>query len=300
MLKADHSFMESFISCIANSTDFHELEDNPGYQTIISHARQTGNKFSIQDIEAAMKGSSAPGYGLINLSRNIGAIKNLWEILKEQEENWLAEVSYYTARLFPDNLSEVTIYPVVGYDQGIGINSKVCVNLNSELCHENYKEIISVIIHEVAHTLYESLHGPILDLLKVETCADMKKLLDSLIQYEGVGVFSAEEYRIKHRLPCTGAPIQEDYNNDNAKIAAMYRSYHALSKDLTEGRLTDVEEFFQRGFGPEKLTHRLGYAIFTELNKSMGFDAVLEAVQMPNAVFVREWLTDTQKKSEGR
>lgn len=294
MHKADHSFMESFASCIANSTDFHVLENNPGYQTIISHARQTGNEFSIQDIEAAMKGSSAPGYGLKNLSNNITAIINLWEVLKEQEENWLAEVSYYTARLFPDNLREVTIFPVVGYDQGIGINGKVCVNLNSELCHENFQELISVIIHEVTHTLYESVHGPILDLLKVETCADMKKLLDNLIQYEGVGVFSAEEYRIKHRLPCTGTVIQEDYNIDNAKFAAMYRNYHSLSEDLAEGRLTDVEEFYQRGFGPDKLTHRLGYAIFTELNKSMGFDSVLEAVRMPNADFIRKWLTNTQ------
>ena len=56
------------------------------------------------------------------------------------------------------------------------------------------------------------------------------------------------------------------------------------------GKLKDKEEFLKRGFGQSKLTHRLGYSIFTEINEVNGIEGVKEAVYMSNEDFVEKFL----------
>lgn len=289
IIRVDHTFMDTFFAVAAGMADVEKLNDTVGFQTITCHARHTGNTFSTADIDKALKGAGG-GYGLKNLSSNLPRIEKLWTIIKEREGEWTEEICAAADRLFAPTAEAVTIIPVIGYDQGIGINNRVCVNLNSEACLQNYHELVSVLIHEVTHTLYESIHGPVLDLLTWQSPQDMKNLMDNLIQYEGAGVFSAKAYREKFSLPVTGSPIQEDYNLTREKIAELFREYQSLSDDLSSGKLTDAEEFVQRGFGPSKLTHRLGYAIFCKIFKAGGAVSVRNAVAMANEVFIEKYV----------
>lgn len=292
-MKVDYSYIETFFKSIDGKADVSELESNVGFRTVMIHAHRTSNNFNIKDIENAIKGISDKAYGLRNVLKNSKRIKALYRILKTQENEWLKEVKTYVGRLFNDIDYEITtIYPIIGYDIGIGINRNVCVNLNSELCLKDYRELISIIIHEVTHTYYESIHGSILDSFKIETQADMTNLLNKAIQYEGAGIFSAEEYRVKNNLPDTGSRIQEDYIvlTDKDKRVELMREYKELSKDLMSGKLEDKQEFFQRGFGQSKLAHRLGYSIFTEINEARGIDGVREAINMSNEDFVVKYL----------
>lgn len=72
---------------------------------------------------------------------------------------WLKEVKMCVGELFSDPDYAITIYTVIGYDNGIGLNRNVCINLNSEICLRDYRELISTIIHETTHIYYESIHG---------------------------------------------------------------------------------------------------------------------------------------------
>lgn len=292
-MKIDYSYIETFFKIIDKRTDISELESNGGFQTIITHAEKTGNDFSLKDIEDAIKDINDEAYGLRNLLKNIERIKTLYKTLKIQEKEWLKEVKFYVGKLFSDIDYEVTtIYPVIGYDIGIGLNRNVCVNLNSEICLKDYRELISIIIHETTHTYYEAIHGSILDCFKIDTLVDMKNLINNAIQYEGAGIFSAEEYRVKNNLLDTGSPIQEDYKilTNKDKRVELLHEYKELSNDLMSGRLQDKEEFVKRGFGQSKLTHRFGYSIFTEINEVNGIEGVKEAINMSNKDFVEKFL----------
>ena len=292
-MKIDYSYIETFFKIMDKKTDISELESNGGFKTIITHAQETGNDFSLKDIENAIKDINDEAYGLRNLLKNVERIKALYKTLKTQEKEWLKEVKIHVEKLFNDIDYEVTIiYPVIGYDIGIGLNRNVCVNLNSEIFLKDYRELISIIIHETAHTYYELIHGSILDCFKIDTLVNMKNLLNNAIQYEGVGIFSAEKYRVKNNLPNTGSPIQEDYKilTNKDKRLELLNEYKELSNDLMSGKLKDKEEFLKRGFGQSKLTHRLGYSIFTEINEVNGIEGVKEAVYMSNEDFVEKFL----------
>ncbi len=224
--------------------------------------------------------------------KNIERIKTLYKTFKTQEKEWLKEVKMYVGELFSDPDYAITIYPVIGYDQGIGLNRNVCINLNSEICLRDYRELISTIIHETTHIYYESIHGSFLDWFKIDILVDMKSLLNKAIQYEGAGVFSEEKYRVKNNLANTGSPIQEDYKilTDKDKRLELLHEYKELSNDLMSGRLKDKKEFLERGFGQSKLAHRLGYSIFTELNKVSGIEGVRKAISMSNKDFAEKFL----------
>lgn len=292
-MQVDYSYIETIFRIIEEGLDIHELENNEGFQTVIDHAQLTGNEFSIKNVEDAIKGVNDNAYGLRNLLNNIERIKDLYELFKEQEDKWLKEVVKHIEKLFVDANHKVTkIYPVIGYDIGIGLNNKVCINLNSEILLQDYRELISIIIHESSHTYYESIHGSILELLKIKTPMDMKNLLNSAIQYEGVGIFSAEEYRTVNNLPKTGSPIREDYNisiNDKSYME-LFEEYKKLARDLINGDIKDSEEFMSRCFGELKLTHRLGYSIFSEINRKRGIRGVRDAIKMSNENFAEEFL----------
>lgn len=292
-MKVDYSYIETFLGAINNKADIHDLNDNIGFQTIMYHASETGNEFGLEDIVRAITDTSDDVYGLRNLSTNIERIETLYRKLMSQEKEWLIEVETYISKLFNGKNHKVTtIYPVIGYDIGIGINKNVCVNLNSEICLKDYRELISIIIHETAHTYYEELHGSAFDTFSTKTLSDMTSLLPNAIQYEGVGIFSAEEYRNKNSLPNKGLVIQEDYliASCRKRHEEIVNEYKTLSNDLLIGKIKSSKEFMTRSFGKSKLAHRLGYSIFAKINQTCGIEGVREAINMSNEEFAERYL----------
>lgn len=292
-MKVDYSYIETFLDVINNKMNLNKLNDNVGFQTILFHAKNTGNEFGLIDIERAIKDISDNAYGLRNLLNNIERIETLYRELVTQESKWLDEVETNIAKLFNGcNHEETIIYPVIGYDIGVGLNKKVCVNLNSEICLQDVRELVSIIIHETAHTYYEEIHGSVFNTFSTTSTSEMKNLLHNAIQYEGVGIFSAEEYRIKNNLSNAGSIIQEDYliASCSKRRKEIREEYRVLSNDLMAGRIRNSEEFLTRTFGKSKLTHRLGYSIFTEINQASGIDGVRDAIKMPNKEFSEKYL----------
>ncbi len=287
-MKVDFSYIDTILKVIENKTDLRELECNVGYQTIRQHANITGNEFSLVDIKNAIDGVSDKAYGLRNLMSNVQKIKDLYKLIKLNEREWLGEVEMHVANLINYKDYDVTtIYPVIGYDIGIGINKTVCVNLNSEICLNDFKELISIIIHEVTHTYYDEFHGLCFDADRMKIPDDMMNYLTAEIQYEGVGVFSAYEYRNKHNLSNVGSRIQEDYSfiASSDKGEEIINEYKRLTCDMVSGEIRNNNDFISRVFGKAKLPHRLGYNIFTEIYINSGVEGVRKAVRMSNKEF---------------
>ncbi len=292
-MQLDYSYMETIFKVIEQGADIGDLKNNEGFRTISRHAQLTGNEFFIKDIENAIMGVDDTAYGLRNLITNLDRIEQLYKLFREQEETWLGEVVRHIDNLFDKANRKVTkLFPIIGYDIGIGLDNRVCINLNSEILLQDYKELISIIIHETAHTHYESIHGPFLRLLELKTGTDMMALLNNAIQYEGVGVFSAEEYRMFNNLAKTGSPLQEDYDISmgDACYMGLFREYKSLKEALESGAIKNSDEFISRCFNESRLTHRLGYAIFSGINRKKGIEGVREAIRMGNEEFAERFL----------
>ena len=294
-MKVDYSYIETFFNIVERKSEIDELKNCAGFQTIKFHADNTNESFGLKEIHRAITGLSDQAYGLKNMLSNINRIKMLYSNLKANETEWLNEIDIYMSNLFEDKKHGVTtIYPVIGYDIGIGINKKVCVNLNSEICLDDIRELISIIIHETAHTYYEELHGSAFKVSKTETMGDLINMLHDSIHYEGVGIFSTEDYRVKNNLPNSGSRIQDDYLIASCEKMQdqLKNEYRTLVKDLQFGNIEDTEEFMNRTFGNSKLAHRLGYYVFSEIHKVDGMDGVRKAINMDYKVFAVRYLND--------
>ena len=71
--------------------------------------------------------------------------------------------------IFPySKFKNIIFYPSVGYDIGIGMKNIVCINFNSNIFFVNFKEIISLLIHETTHVVYERYNEPVIGIEKIE------------------------------------------------------------------------------------------------------------------------------------
>ncbi len=292
-MKVNYTYVETVLNGIENKTRLHDLENNIGYQIIRKHADITGNNFGLVDIKNAIDGISDKAYGLRYLQSNTQRIIDLYRSFKLHEKVWIEDVKEQLSKFFDKEDYEITIYPVIGYDIGIGIDETVCVNFNSEICLNDYKELVSIIIHEAAHIYYDKLHGFDFETTDLELPQDMINYLTAVIQYEGVGVFSAYEYRVKHNLSNTGSRIQEDYlfTSESNKGKEIICEYKRLISDILSGEISNINDFESRVFGKAKLPHRLGYNIFTEIYKSSGIAGVRNAIKMSNEEFYDNFMT---------
>lgn len=292
-MKTDYSFIETLFSGIAGESQLAALEGTTGLRTISAHAALFGGTFGLTEIEDALRRGNERVYGFAGFAANRDRIQELSIGLKASEHEWLPEVERHVGCLFPQaRLDKVTVCPVAGYDTGIGMQGVVCVNLNTGIFLDDVRELISLVIHETAHTAYEQARGPLPGIAGLGSNRAMRAFLDYYIQYEGYGVFTPAGYRAQHRLPSAGTPPQEDYRpaDDRVLARSLAREYQALVSDLERPSDLPVETFFQRAFGQSRLPHRLGYAIVDTLHRAHGLLAVQTAAAMGGTEFVNKYL----------
>lgn len=286
-MKFDYSYLKDFFEFNAE-----QLEKNIGFKAIKKHSYITGNSFTIKDIDDAVHNLSCnTAYGLIDLKENLEKIQSLWNILTLYESEWIDEITRYIELVFGSKVVEgipILVFPVVGYDIGIGMDNIICFNLNSELFLTNHREVLTILIHETTHILYERIHGSFFRHFKFSTVVEMRRLLNYAIQYEGAGVYSAEAYREDNNLCGNEYPIQQDYLvlKKEGVFLNLCKEYIEISNALEQG-LMSSEEFLNRCFGAQKLTHRLGYGVFSIMSREMN---VIKLVQMSNNDFVQDVL----------
>ena len=121
-MKISFSGAELFISYLDEKATLDEVIEHESYKAVFSHGEHFNNRLTKQDIENALKGQSTPFYGLENLFENLPRIKNLVKKIEKNQLQQLKDVSEVFSSLLPEeDLTTITIYPIIGYDAGIGL-----------------------------------------------------------------------------------------------------------------------------------------------------------------------------------
>ena len=149
-------------------------------------------------MEKALYGEPSPFYGLDSLSAKMPQVKQLWHIIDANQQPWLDLVQATLSRLLPEeDLNHITIYPIIGYDMGIGLENMVCMNLNGEPYFAEPDEFLYFIIHECVHVIYE-WHHTVPPLRNVVTADQWLSYLKLWVQNEGYAVYAPLQLRQEH------------------------------------------------------------------------------------------------------
>ncbi|QOR36424.1 hypothetical protein IMX26_06335 [Clostridium sp. 'deep sea'] len=284
-MKFDFSYVDIVLKAAANEGDINEITSTIAYDTIQKHVKMTGSKFNVNMLIDALNGATNAGYGLRNLSQNLNDIKKIVAQLKTKTNEWQTIISKEVTNIFKNcNLSQTIICPVIGYDIGIGIDNVVCINLNVAIC-KDIKEIFSIAIHETAHTVSEQLEK----YFDFTSKNSFLQTISYLIQYEGIGIFSAYNYRTVNDLPYYGYPALEDYIISDIKYENLKNLYNTLT-EMNNNSLVSLEEMKNKTYSGKRLTHRLGYEIVFRAYKQHGIQEVRSIAQMSNDEFKSKYL----------
>ncbi len=157
-MQFDFGGAQQFLAYLNGKMPLGQALDHPSYKAVFQHARMFGNGLTAQDVENALAGKPSPFYGTESLKDNLPRITALLNLLDERQGEWRAIMKAELAHLFPNENLNITIYPILGYDMGIGLNGAVCMNLNCAAYLSAPMEFLFYAIHECTHVIYERCH----------------------------------------------------------------------------------------------------------------------------------------------
>jgi len=273
-MKISFSAVELFFSYLDGTVTIDEVAEHKAYKIVFSHGRHFGNKITRKDIEYALKGEKTSFYELENVYQNLPRIKNLLKVAEQNKSYWLNDVETVFSSLLPEeDLSTITVYPIVGYDAGIGFENAVCMNVNWNQYLNDSNEFLYFIIHEVFHVLYQRIHK-IPPLEKVVTPEDWLSYFRLFLHNEGYAVYFPLHLREER-----GHLDDRDYIvlSDEKKIREHLTLFRDTLDVLQETPLT-FDEYCHHIFGPHRLTYRVGCELIRRIEKNYGYEAVKKGV----------------------
>lgn len=281
-MRFEFSGAELFLTYLTGQANLQTVFAHPAYQTIAAHAQQFGDGITADDIDRARAGRPSPFYGLRNLADNISQIQSLLQIIQAHQTEWLADIANTLHRIFPaEDLEPITVYPVIGYDMGIGLGEAVCLNLNWPGYLAEPQEFLYFIIHECAHVIYER-HHRVPSLAEVMTPAQWLAYLKLWLQNEGYAVYTPFRLRQKRgHLADRDYMVLADSNQLETHRLAFIKTLAALQQAQPRSQ-TDYIDFV---FGPRRLTYRLGCELIRQIEVTAGLPAVTAAFYLDGDAF---------------
>jgi len=291
-MRLDLSAAELFLNYKQDEADIEEVIDHPAYKAMKHHAEIFGNDFTFKDVEKALVGEKTAFYGLDGFEGRYEDITNLLNLLQKDEKRWCDMITRELDRVVPsEDTTDITIYPVIGYDIGIGIDKCVCLNINSDLYLNDPKEILYWAIHEGTHVLYQNVHGfpKVSDL---DTIDSYISFFNTLLHTEGYAVYSP--LRIRETDGALGNPSHpslKDYliideKERFTKHVAIYDSFRSKLEDYVDWT---TEEFLESAFGNERFAYREGAMIVKRIEEEKGIKGVREGFYMDPNEFVEQY-----------
>jgi len=270
-LKLDFGGIESFLTYLEGRSDERKLLDNPAYQTVFKHGRKFGREMSPEDIKKALQGKQSPFYGLDNLERNKQRIEEILKKISEDSNAWFAEIKDVLAVFFPEvTLDQLTVYPIIGYDVGIGLDNNICLNINDPLYLNEHREFFPMVGHEGFHALYNQVR-PFPSVHDLETIQKRLDFFYSLIQNEGYAVFIAWKIRRGKGLEFYDHPLLEDFNYvESSPSPRLWDNFQKIKYLIEAKPEMSLEEYLETAFGAARLTYRLGGTLVRAINEEYG------------------------------
>lgn len=284
-MKFDFTAAEQFIECLDGQMPIGQVLEHPAYQTVGEHARLYGQEWTEDDVRHALTGSPSPFYGLGSIRANLPRIRTLLSFIQNNESAWINVIEYELGLLFPGEDFDITIHPIIGYDMGIGLNGHVCMNCNVKLYMANPVEFMFYVIHECAHIIYERYHH-IRPLHQIIQPTDWYAYFGLWLQNEGIAVYAPLRLRREWRYLS-----ERDYRvltTPNDLEAHRLSFLQALEKLKRKQPLTQ-DEYMGICFGDQRLTYRIGCAIFRKIEGQSGMRGVQEAFLLDGETFLERY-----------
>jgi len=293
-MRIDFSAIEGFLSLLAGRQTAETLLEHPAYRAVRRHSRLAyGYDLSAEDLLAAIAGRESPFFGLAGIAKRVAGIERFVVLARQLAPEWVAACESSLARFAgSEDLAQVTIYPIAGYDVGIGVEGAACLNVNSPLFLEQPEEFGYLAIHESCHVLY-GLSRPLPEIAGMTAGSDWCGLFSRMTQDEGFAVFSPLALRVagKAANQLGNHPVQRDYAvlADPAALAAASASFLAVAERLStvQGARPTREECLELIFGPERLTYRDGCEIIRRIEQAEGEAGVRRAFRLPGQLYLK-------------
>lgn len=285
-MRFDFSAAEQFLSVLEGCLSLEMVLDHPAYQMVFLHGRRFGNAMTPGDVHQALAGRPSPFYGLRRLNENLPRIYTLLDTLRARQPEWQSLASAELTRLLPgENLDDITVYPIIGYDMGIGLGDSICMNLNTSQYLDEPFEFLYFIIHEAVHILYERNH-PIPGLAQIVTPHDWQQYFSLWLQNEGFAVYAP------YRLRAANQHLADrDYQvlEDPHRLVDTLKAFAAICLRLDGIQPLPLDDALEAVFGSQRVTYRAGCHIFRCIEQYVGLPAVREAFYTPVEDFITRY-----------
>ncbi|MCE5197132.1 MAG: hypothetical protein LLG09_08420 [Negativicutes bacterium] len=291
-MKMNFDGAKLFLDWLQGRCELDELLRHPGYQTIFEHNRQFAAGLTPEDIKTAVRQEPSPFFGLRGLQENLPAIKTTLERLESQQESLLKQTAAALQVLFPpEDLGEITVYPVIGYDVGIGLHGQVPMNLNyaGYLKYEN--EFLYMMMHECFHAAYEK-YQPVPDLKAAKTKSQWLQMLAWAVQNEGYATYSSLNARLLAGIePDESCFTIKDYLvlQNPVQLEQSILSFLQTLESFENSDNRSDEDWIDFIFGQHRYAYRVGCALIRRINQTYGSSAVNEALFLRPEVFYRQY-----------
>ena len=276
---------EIFLSHLRGQIEIGRVLEHPAYQTVARHAQMFGNGICAQDVMNALNGRLSPFYGLDGLSENLTRILSLLEFLHQHATDWATAIETELQGLLPNENLDITIYPIIGYDMGVGLNSAVCMNLNCAAYINEPLEFLFYSIHECTHVIYERHHS-IPTLAEVNTPAEWRSYFNLWTHNEGFAVYVA--LHIREDL---GYLNERDYQVlfDAEKLKQHLQAFLNALESLQSETLLPRDEYLEICFGDMRLTYRLGCELLRRIARVHGQESIQQAFLLNSDRFMERY-----------
>lgn len=275
-----------FLAMLDGKKSSNEVFNHPAYQAVLAHAHKFGVGFNSEDLNKTLMGTPSPFYGLNHLAEHRPRLMKLLAFLDHHQLEWSAIIEQELRWISPGADLNITIYPIIGYDMGIGIDGVVCMNLNVEAYLENPMELLFYAVHECVHVLYERNHF-IPALKDVNSPKQWCSYFNLWTQNEGFAVYGA--LRLRERL---GALQERDYQvlSDPSQLEihrkTFLENYHRLIQEKTLCK----EDYLEICFGDMRLTYRIGCELLRRVENKFGRVAIHKALLMDPDQFMAKYI----------
>jgi hypothetical protein len=284
MIHFDLSGAELFLDYLAGNETVEKVFNHPAYQIVQRHARMFSSGLTTADIQSAREGAQTNFYGLENLAENTPRMQEFLKTLRAHQTAWAGWVQDALQAFFTSEPLDITIYPIVGYDKGIGLSGAACLNINCGSYLTEPREFLGYAIHECVHVIYERYH-PLPRLAMVQTPAQWRAYFNLWTHNEGYAVYVPLKFRQAHQLM-----DEPDYRvlSDPQQLHAVISAYLEALDWLGREKQAARERYVETCFGPSRLTYRVGCEIIRRIENSRGSAAACQAFYLSGDQFIRQ------------
>jgi hypothetical protein len=212
-------------------------------------------------------------------------VQDLLGVIQQHEAAWITAIESVLHRLFPAEAQPITIYPILGYDMGIGLNGVVCMNCNHKAYLDEPAEFLFYTIHECVHVIYER-HHRVPPLNEISSPAEWRSYYNTWVQNEGFAVYAPLGLRFE-----MGCLAERDYRVlfDPGQLEAHRLAFLAALEKLRREQPLTRDEYLETCFGAGRLTYRMGCEIIRRIERVEGLSGVQAAFYLDGDGFMQKF-----------